>query len=159
VLAKGRLVNLGCATGHPSFVMSASFTNQVLAQIELFTNHGKYENKVYVLPKQLDEKVAALHLDKLGVKLTALSAAQAGISTCPRPARSNPNITAIDSRCRNQRGRLTSGPFNRTGARAWLALRRLSLSACFRVFAHRAPQGRGRAAGRNESPRWFACRH
>ncbi len=77
VLAKGRLVNLGCATGHPSFVMSASFTNQVLAQIELWTNHGKYENKVYVLPKHLDEKVAALHLEKLGVKLTKLSAAQA----------------------------------------------------------------------------------
>ena len=78
VLAKGRLVNLGCATGHPSFVMSASFTNQVLAQIELWTNHGKYQNKVYVLPKHLDEKVAALHLDKLGVKLTRLSPAQAG---------------------------------------------------------------------------------
>jgi adenosylhomocysteinase len=77
VLAKGRLVNLGCATGHPSFVMSASFTNQVLAQVELFTNNGKYENKVYVLPKHLDEKVAALHLDKLGAKLTQLSAAQA----------------------------------------------------------------------------------
>jgi adenosylhomocysteinase len=78
VLAKGRLVNLGCATGHPSFVMSASFTNQVLAQIELWANHGKYQNKVYVLPKHLDEKVAALHLDKLGAKLTELSAAQAG---------------------------------------------------------------------------------
>jgi adenosylhomocysteinase len=77
VLAKGRLVNLGCATGHPSFVMSASFTNQVLAQIELWTNHGQYQNKVYVLPKHLDEKVAALHLDKLGVKLTPLSPAQA----------------------------------------------------------------------------------
>src|SRR5438132_7029208 len=77
VLAKGRLVNLGCATGHPSFVMSASFTNQVLAQIELWTNHGQYENKVYVLPKQLDEKVAALHLAKLGVKLTQLTQAQA----------------------------------------------------------------------------------
>jgi adenosylhomocysteinase len=77
VLAKGRLVNLGCATGHPSFVMSASFTNQVLAQIELWTNHGKYENKVYVLPKHLDEKVAALHLDKLGAKLTTLNPAQA----------------------------------------------------------------------------------
>ena len=76
VLAKGRLVNLGCGTGHPSFVMSASFTNQVLAQIELWTNHGKYENKVYVLPKHLDEKVAALHLDKLGVKLTKLTTAQ-----------------------------------------------------------------------------------
>jgi adenosylhomocysteinase len=78
VLAKGRLVNLGCATGHPSFVMSASFTNQVLAQIELWTNPGKYENKVYVLPKHLDEKVAQLHLDKLGVKLTRLTSAQAG---------------------------------------------------------------------------------
>ena len=77
VLAKGRLVNLGCATGHPSFVMSASFTNQVLAQIELYTNHGKYENKVYVLPKHLDEKVAALHLDKLGAKLTQLTSSQA----------------------------------------------------------------------------------
>ncbi len=78
VLAKGRLVNLGCATGHPSFVMSASFTNQVLAQIELWTNPGKYQNQVYVLPKHLDEKVAALHLAKLGVKLTRLSPAQAG---------------------------------------------------------------------------------
>jgi adenosylhomocysteinase len=77
VLAKGRLVNLGCGTGHPSFVMSASFTNQVLAQIELWTANGKYENKVYVLPKHLDEKVAALHLAKLGVKLTKLSKAQA----------------------------------------------------------------------------------
>jgi adenosylhomocysteinase len=77
VLAKGRLVNLGCATGHPSFVMSASFTNQVLAQIELWTNHGKYENKVYVLPKHLDEKVAQLHLAKLGAKLTPLRPAQA----------------------------------------------------------------------------------
>jgi adenosylhomocysteinase len=77
VLAKGRLVNLGCATGHPSFVMSASFTNQVLAQIELWTNPGKYENKVYVLPKHLDEKVAALHLDKLGAKLTQLTPTQA----------------------------------------------------------------------------------
>jgi adenosylhomocysteinase len=84
VLAKGRLVNLGCATGHPSFVMSASFTNQVLAQIELWTNHGKYENKVYVLPKHLDEKVAALHLDKLGVKLTALSPAQSNYLNLPR---------------------------------------------------------------------------
>jgi adenosylhomocysteinase len=80
VLAKGRLVNLGCATGHPSFVMSASFTNQVLAQIELFTQaaSGRYEpGKVYVLPKHLDEKVAALHLEKLGVHLTKLSDAQA----------------------------------------------------------------------------------
>lgn len=77
VLAKGRLVNLGCATGHPSFVMSSSFTNQVLAQIELWAKAEQYENKVYVLPKHLDEKVAALHLDKLGVKLSKLSEKQA----------------------------------------------------------------------------------
>jgi len=77
VLAKGRLVNLGCATGHPSFVMSSSFTNQTLAQIELFTKSDEYENRVYVLPKHLDEKVAALHLEKLGVKLTKLSKKQA----------------------------------------------------------------------------------
>jgi len=77
VLSEGRLVNLGNATGHPSFVMSASFTNQVLAQIELWHNADKYENRVYVLPKHLDEKVAALHLQKVGAKLTKLSAAQA----------------------------------------------------------------------------------
>ena len=77
LLAEGRLVNLGCATGHPSFVMSASFTNQVIAQIELWNNAGKYENKVYVLPKHLDEKVAALHLEKVGAKLTKLSKEQA----------------------------------------------------------------------------------
>ena len=77
VLAQGRLVNLGCATGHPSFVMSASFTNQTLAQIELWTNHGKYKNEVYILPKTLDEKVARLHLSKLGAQLTTLSKAQA----------------------------------------------------------------------------------
>ena len=77
VLAEGRLVNLGCATGHPSFVMSASFTNQVLAQIELWHNHAKYERKVYVLPKHLDEKVAALHLAKVGAKLTKLTEKQA----------------------------------------------------------------------------------
>ncbi len=77
LLAEGRLVNLGCATGHPSFVMSASFTNQVIAQIELWNNHKKYENKLYVLPKHLDEKVAMLHLNKVGAKLTKLSKAQA----------------------------------------------------------------------------------
>ena len=77
LLAEGRLVNLGCATGHPSFVMSASFTNQVIAQIELWNNYKKYENKVYVLPKHLDEKVAMLHLKKVGAKLTKLSKEQA----------------------------------------------------------------------------------
>ncbi|GGB35304.1 adenosylhomocysteinase [Tistrella bauzanensis] len=83
LLAKGRLVNLGCATGHPSFVMSASFTNQVLAQIELWTNAAAYDRKVYTLPKHLDEKVAALHLEKLGVKLTKLSAEQAAYIGIP----------------------------------------------------------------------------
>ena len=77
ILAEGRLVNLGCATGHPSFVMSNSFTNQVLAQIELWNNADKYENKVYMLPKNLDEMVAMLHLDKLGVELEELSSEQA----------------------------------------------------------------------------------
>jgi len=83
ILAEGRLVNLGCATGHPSFVMSASFTNQVLAQLELWQNSANYENKVYVLPKHLDEKVAMLHLAKLGVKLTKLSKEQAGYLSLP----------------------------------------------------------------------------
>ncbi|MCZ6532333.1 MAG: adenosylhomocysteinase [SAR324 cluster bacterium] len=77
ILAEGRLVNLGCATGHPSFVMSSSFTNQVIAQIELWQNQGKYENKVYVLPKHLDEKVARLHLKKLGIKVEKLTPDQA----------------------------------------------------------------------------------
>ncbi len=77
ILAEGRLLNLGCATGHPSFVMSASFTNQVLAQIELHENTENYAKRVYVLPKRLDEEVARLHLDHLGVKLTRLSNAQA----------------------------------------------------------------------------------
>ncbi len=83
ILAKGRLVNLGCATGHPSFVMSSSFTNQTLAQIELYTNPEQYKNDVYVLPKHLDEKVAALHLAKLGVHLTTLSKKQADYINVP----------------------------------------------------------------------------
>ncbi|OGA05783.1 MAG: adenosylhomocysteinase [Betaproteobacteria bacterium RIFCSPLOWO2_02_64_14] len=83
VLAEGRLVNLGCATGHPSFVMSSSFTNQVMAQVELFGNPGKYEKKVYVLPKQLDERVARFHLKKLGVQLTTLTEAQSSYLSVP----------------------------------------------------------------------------
>jgi adenosylhomocysteinase len=83
ILAEGRLMNLGCATGHPSFVMSSSFTNQVMAQIEVFTNPGKYERKVYVLPKHLDEKVARLHLDKLGARLTSLTNDQASYIGVP----------------------------------------------------------------------------
>ncbi len=83
VLAEGRLVNLGCATGHPSFVMSASFSNQTLAQIELWVNHGQYENKVYTLPKHLDEKVARLHLKKIGVVLEDLSEEQAAYIGVP----------------------------------------------------------------------------
>jgi adenosylhomocysteinase len=84
LLSEGRLVNLGNATGHPSFVMSASFTNQTLAQMELWTRGHEYENKVYTLPKHLDEKVAMLHLEKLGVQLTELSREQAdyiGVNT------------------------------------------------------------------------------
>jgi len=84
ILAEGRLMNLGCATGHPSFVMSASFTNQVIAQIELAQNKDRYDNKVYVLPKHLDEKVARLHLDQLGAKLTELSEEQAGYINVPK---------------------------------------------------------------------------
>ncbi|MBS1626934.1 MAG: adenosylhomocysteinase [Bacteroidetes bacterium] len=84
ILAEGRLVNLGCATGHPSFVMSNSFTNQTLAQLELWTNSDKYENKVYVLPKHLDEKVARLHLAKIGVELDTLTPEQAGYLGIPQ---------------------------------------------------------------------------
>jgi adenosylhomocysteinase len=84
VLAEGRLVNLGCATGHPSFVMSNSFANQTLAQLELWTNTDKYENKVYVLPKHLDEKVARLHLAKIGVELDELSTEQAAYLGIPQ---------------------------------------------------------------------------
>jgi adenosylhomocysteinase len=84
LLAEGRLVNLGCATGHPSFVMSNSFTNQVLAQLELWSNHKNYENKVYVLPKHLDEKVARLHLAKIGVELEELSQEQSDYLGIPK---------------------------------------------------------------------------
>ena len=91
VLAEGRLLNLGCATGHPSFVMSNSFTNQVLAQIELFTKTEDYGKNVYVLPKQLDEKVARLHLDKLGVKLTELTDEQAAYINVPKEGPYKPN--------------------------------------------------------------------
>ena len=91
LLAEGRLLNLGCATGHPSFVMSASFTNQSIAQIELAQNNDNYENKVYVLPKILDEKVARLHLDKLGVKLTKLSQTQADYIGVPVDGPYKPN--------------------------------------------------------------------
>jgi len=84
ILAEGRLVNLGCATGHPSFVMSNSFTNQTLAQIELWNNHSRYENKVFVLPKHLDEKVARLHLAKIGVTLDELTEAQSEYLGIPK---------------------------------------------------------------------------
>jgi adenosylhomocysteinase len=83
VLAEGRLVNLGCGTGHPSFVMSNSFSNQTLAQIELWTRRAKYRNEVYTLPKQLDEHVARLHLRKIGAQLTRLTAEQAAYIDVP----------------------------------------------------------------------------
>lgn len=92
VLAEGRLVNLGCATGHPSFVMSNSFTNQTLAQIELWKNHDQYENKVYVLPKHLDEKVAQLHLAKIGVELDTLTDAQATYLGIPKEGPYKPDM-------------------------------------------------------------------
>jgi adenosylhomocysteinase len=91
VLAEGRLLNLGCATGHPSFVMSNSFSNQVIAQIELFQNHKNYENAVYVLPKHLDEKVARLHLEKLGARLTRLTPSQADYIGVPLEGPYKPN--------------------------------------------------------------------
>ncbi|ANH82133.1 adenosylhomocysteinase [Niabella ginsenosidivorans] len=92
LLAEGRLVNLGCATGHPSFVMSNSFSNQTLAQIELWTNHDQYENKVYVLPKHLDEKVARLHLAKIGVELDTLTPAQAAYLGIPAEGPFKPEL-------------------------------------------------------------------
>ena len=91
ILAEGRLMNLGCATGHPSFVMSNSFTNQVIAQIELFKNPGNYDKAVYVLPKHLDEKVARLHLKKLGAQLTELSKEQADYIGVPVEGPFKPN--------------------------------------------------------------------
>jgi adenosylhomocysteinase len=92
VLAEGRLVNLGCATGHPSFVMSNSFTNQVLAQLELWTNTDAYENKVYVLPKHLDEKVARLHLSKIGVVLDELTTVQSEYLGLPKEGPYKPEM-------------------------------------------------------------------
>ena len=91
LLAEGRLVNLGCATGHPSFVMSNSFTNQVLAQIELFMKGVNYSNEVYVLPKHLDEMVARLHLDKIGANLTELTSEQADYISVPIEGPYKPN--------------------------------------------------------------------
>ena len=92
VLAEGRLVNLGCATGHPSFVMSNSFTNQVLAQLEIWQHADQYENKVYVLPKHLDEKVARLHLKKIGVELDELSERQSAYLNIPKEGPYKPEM-------------------------------------------------------------------
>ena len=97
LLSEGRLLNLGNATGHPSFVMSASFTNQVLAQIELWTKGDQYENRVYILPKHLDEKVARLHLGRIGVKLTELRRTRPTISASRSTGPSSPSITATDA--------------------------------------------------------------
>lgn len=106
VLAKGRLVNLGCATGNPSFVMSASFTNQTLAQIGLFTNPAQYKNEVDVLPKDLDEKVAALHLEKVGGKATKLNQQQADYIGVPQTGPFKPDHSATEHRsARNDCGR------------------------------------------------------
>ena len=115
LLSEGRLVNLGNATGHPSFVMSCSFSNQTLAQVELWNHHAKYENKVYTLPKHLDEKVAALHLAKVGAKLTVLNDAQAkylGLAADrPVQARTLPLLTSGHSRISERPG-VRAGPFS-----------------------------------------------
>ena len=113
VLAEGRLLNLGCATGHPSFVMSNSFTNQVIAQIELFGHPDFYERKVYTLPKHLDEEVARLHLDKLGVKLTQLTEQQADYLGVPVTARTSPTTTGTDAAAEPP-GRACAGLKDRT---------------------------------------------
>ena len=102
MLSEGRLLNLGNATGHPSFVMSNSFSNQTIAQIELFTKNDEYEKKVYVLPKHLDEKVARLHLDALGVKLTSLTASRPPTSACRSTAPTSPTTTATSPNCRQR---------------------------------------------------------
>ena len=104
VLAEGRLVNLGCATGHPSFVMSCSFSNQVIAQIELYANTAQYPTGVYVLPKHLDEKVARLHLDALGVKLTKLTDEQADYLGVDPGAPTSPSTTATERSPATQAG-------------------------------------------------------
>src|SRR5579863_9052288 len=96
VLAEGRLVNLGCATGHPSFVMSNSFANQTLAQIDLWKNKDTYKIDVYTLPKKLDEEVARLHLEKIGVKLTTLSKSRPTISACRSKDRTRRRFTGTD---------------------------------------------------------------
>ena len=105
LLSEGRLVNLGNATGHPSFVMSASFTNQTLAQIELWTKQGQYERKVYVLPKTLDEKVAALHLEKIGVKLTKLTDNQASYLGLPQQGPFKPETYRLLTQKTGRHGR------------------------------------------------------
>ena len=110
MLSEGRLLNLGNATGHPSFVMSNSFTNQTIAQIELFTKNDEYEKRVYVLPKHLDEKVARLHLDALGVKLTMLSDEQADYIGVPSTARTSPTTTATSRGPLSPRPRRGGGP-------------------------------------------------
>jgi len=125
VLAEGRLLNLGCATGHPSFVMSASFSNQVLAQLELHVHNAKYEKKVYMLPKQLDEEVARLHLPHLGVKLTALTREQAEYLGVPVEGRTSRRITGTDS---GLRIRDSGSGFDWTTARGAKALRAVRLS-------------------------------
>ena len=112
ILAEGRLLNLGCATGHPSFVMSNSFTNQVIAQIELAKKRARYEKKVYTLPKHLDEKVARLHLDKIGAKLTpAHREAGRRTSGCPSTDRTSPTTTGTEQVGRAERAEVAvEGP-------------------------------------------------
>ena len=157
VLAKGRLVNLGCATGHPSFVMSASFTNQVLAQIELWTNHGKYENKVYVLPKHLDEKVAALHLDKLGAKLTEAEPEAGRLYRRRRPRTVQAGLLPVLTRRRRQRG--TDAHHRIPGASQGPPASLTAVDAWVPAFAGTAVRRRCSLEGKSQHFRWSAgCR-
>ena len=105
ILAEGRLVNLGCATGHPSFVMSNSFSNQILAQLDLWANKDKYAVGVYILPKKLDEEVARLHLEKIGVKLTTLSKKQAEYLSVPVEGLIRLSITGTKSRVKRKKSK------------------------------------------------------
>src|SRR5262249_53288602 len=145
ILAEGRLLNLGCATGHPSFVMSASFTNQVIAQLELHQHNDKYEKKVYILPKHLDEEVARLHLDHLGVKLTKLTPEQAAYIGVPAEG---PYKAEHYRYCRSQKTEV--GRRNQVGPRARAALRFLTMRGRSPVDVELViPLGRRRRADRS----------
>ena len=152
VLAEGRLLNLGCATGHPSFVMSNSFTNQVIAQIELFAHTDFYERRVYTLPKHLDEEVARLHLEKLGVRLTELTEAQSTYLGIPPRARTSPSTTGTDPGPTVCRDPIPPTVAWRRGRVRLIDQRALPAAAALRGVHHR-----GRARARDPRPRRAGC--